>query len=133
MQVYSVNQSITSLSWISLIIWVLSASAFIILLAMGSSYWFFPMLGMVFLFQWGSTVSTYPKAVITSHEAIIFMMAGGTMIKTEYDQLKVDAKPSAYALEVKLDAVTRKLRLARKNLPDELALHLDSIAKYYPE
>jgi hypothetical protein len=123
---YNVNKSVISLSWISLLLWVFSGAAFIFLMATRNPYWFYALFGITFLIQWVSTVSIYPRTVITDDESIVFVMPAGSIIKAEYEQLKVHATPSAYLLQFAGDEVTWKLRLARKHLPEELEQQINA-------
>ncbi len=129
MNTFKVNQSIYYFSWINLILWIISGALFIILLAMRSPYWIFPLAGVIFLVQWLNTVSTYPRSVIINGDSIAFVMTSGGILLINSNEAEIGSTPSAYTFNFKQERVTRKIRIAKKNIPDELANILESLKK----
>jgi len=121
MKQYSVNTHVLRASWIYLILWVMSGSAIIILLAMGSQYWFFPILGFVFFFLWLMLTTLYPKTVVISEESIAISMMGSDKVKIiRFTDLKVNDMNAYYELAVDRKGTQRKYLLTKKSLPHEL-------------
>ena len=120
MKIYSINKNIFKLSWLFLILWFISASGFIILLAARSDYWFVTIPGFVFLFLWTMNVSTYPKSAIVSDDNIALVMSSGKIYNLEIGQVEINRLNSAIAIDFNDDGVDRKLRISQKNLPSEL-------------
>lgn len=127
-QIYRVNRSMHRLSWVYLLLWVVAFSAVIVLIAAGSPHWFYPIPGAAFLFLWSAVASTYPKTVISGPGAFVFVMGSGELIRAECERLQSDGTGSAYLLEFTRDGVTRKLRVAKRGLPEALAVQLEHMA-----
>ena len=121
MKQYEVNKYVLKISWIYLLLWVLASSAIIILLAMGSPYWFFPMPGFVFLYLWLMIVSLYPKELVIGENDIAITMMGSNKVKIiTLTDLHIEEKGGYYELAVASNRTGRKYLVSTKSIPQEL-------------
>ncbi len=121
MKQYEVNTFVLRMSWVYLLLWILASSALIILLAMGSPYWFFPIPGFVFLYLWLMYASLYPKELVIGENDIGIMMMGSNKVKIiKFADLHVEEKNGYYELAVAGNRTARKYLVTIKSLPQEL-------------
>ncbi len=121
MKHYEVNRFVLKVSWVYLLLWVLASSAFILLLAMGSLYWFFPMPGVVFLYLWLMIVSLYPKELVISEKDIAVMMMGSSKVNSiKFTDLQIEEKGGYYELTSASKRTGRKYLVSTKSIPQEL-------------
>lgn len=121
MKQFPVNKHILQISWVYLLLWVLAAGAFIILLAMGSPYWLFPIPGLVFLYLWFMLATLYPKGVIISEDSIAVSMMGSDRVKLiKVTELGIEEKEGYYELAVTGKGLGRKYLISKKSIPQDL-------------
>ncbi len=121
MKQYEINRFVLKVSWVYLLLWILASSAFIILLAMGSPYWFFPMPGLVFLYLWLMIASLYPKELVIGENDIAITMMGSSKVKIiKFTDIHVEEKPGYYELAVVSNRTGRKYLVSTKSIPQEL-------------
>ncbi len=121
MKQYEINRFVLKVSWVYLLLWVLASSAFIILLAMGSPFWFFPIPGLVFLYLWLMIASLYPKELVIGEKDIAITMMGSSKVKImKFTDIHVEEKPGYYELAVASNRTGRKYLVSTKSIPQEL-------------
>ena len=121
MKQYEVNRFVLKVSWVYLLLWVLASSAFIILLAMGSPYWFFPIPGLVFLYLWLMIASLYPKELVIGEKDIAITMMGTSKVNIiKFTDLQIEQKGGYYELTTASKRTGRKFLVTKKSIPLEL-------------
>lgn len=128
MRHYQINQGLHAASWWLLAIGVLAAVAIPVLLLRGSPLWYLPLPGVVYLSIWSAYAATYPKAVVIDAGRIVFVMPAGRDGTAGDDELKVRSLRSVYAIECTKEGVTRRLRVSKQGLPDELRDRIAALA-----
>ncbi len=126
---YEVNRSVNRLSSLFLAIWVVALGAMPLLLASRSKYWFLPLPFMVYHSIWSAHIATYPKRVALGTGGASFEMLSGKDLAVPEDQLKVQELKGVYAIEFTQGKVTRKLRVVKRELPQELEERLNTLAQ----
>lgn len=121
MEQYEVNKHVLRISWFYLLLWVLAAGAFIILLAMGNPYWFFPIPGLVFLYLWFMLATLYPKGIIIGEDSVAVSMMGSDKVRViKFKELQVDEKDGYYELAVARNGLGRKYLVTKKSISPKL-------------
>lgn len=121
MNQYEVNKHVLQISWVYLLLWVFAAASLIILLVMGSPYWFFPIPGFVFLYLWLMYATLYPKELVVGHTDIAIMMLGSNKVRIiKVKDLHIEEKGGYYELVAASNRAGRKYLVTKKSLPQEL-------------
>lgn len=129
MKQYAVNSQVLLFSWIYLFIWIIAVSSLIILLARGSTYWLFPLPGLVFLYLWIMLSSLYPKTIVIGEDRIDISLAGSSRVRVvSFADLTIEEKKDYYELTFTGKGELRKYLVSKKNLPGELEQQLQRLS-----
>jgi len=129
----SVNQHTIRVSWFYLLLWIASASAFIILLAMRSPYWLVALPGLVFLYMWFMLVTLYPGSLLLSETHMTLLMIGsGRERVIPLSDLRVEEQEHNFELKSATIDEKRRYLLSKKDLSPEIVDYLRSRSKRAP-
>lgn len=124
MKQYEINRHVLGISWLYLLLWVIAISGIIILIGMGSPYWYFPMPGLVFLYLWLMLATLYPRSLVVGEDGITIGLTGSSKVDIiEYEDFQIEEKGGYYELAVTRKGSGRKYLVSRKGLPEELEQH----------
>jgi len=130
MDQFSINQHTLRVSWFYLLLWIASASVFIILLAMQSPYWLIALPGLVFLYMWFMLVTLYPRSLLLSETHMtLLMMGSGRERVIPLSDLRVEEQENQFELKSSSEGGKRRYLVSKKDLSSELANYLHSRSK----
>jgi len=121
MKQFAVNRHVLRVSRLYLLLWMMAGSGLIILIAMESPYWFFPVPGFVFLFLWLMLAGLYPKTVVVGEDGMAVLLMGSEKVKIiNFADLLVRDQVGYFEINNCKVSTGRKYLIAKKNLAPEL-------------
>lgn len=128
MKQYEINRHVLSISWLYLLLWVIAISGIIILIGMGSPYWYFPIPGLVFLYLWLMLATLYPRSLVVGEDGITISLTGSSKVDIiDYEDFQIEEKGGYYELAVTRKGSGRKYLVSKKGLPEELEQHFQQL------